>query len=355
MKKITTIIGTRPEIIKMARVIPLLDQKFDHQLIFTSQHYSQNMVDIFFDELKVRKPNLVLEAKSSNHESLIKPIQSAIKQSNPDNVIVYGDTNSTLAAAISAKSLGIKITHIEAGLRSYDKKMPEENNRILVDHISDYLLSPTELERDFLKKENITENVKIVGNTVVDACLFYQKMADKKSKIHDSLEITKYNYILVTAHRQENVDNPSGLLKMLQALADLPLKIVFPMHPRTKNRIMQGNYYLPENILVIDPLGYFDFLKLMNYASLIITDSGGVQEEAITLHVPCLTIRTTTERLATVTAGGNFLVGLDPEIVKYYTNMITSTDLGKKMRKAKNPYGNGDASKLIIEACQEFV
>jgi UDP-N-acetylglucosamine 2-epimerase len=180
MPKILTVIGTRPEIIKTSKLIPLLDDQFDHLFIFTSQHYSTNMVDIFFDELNVRKPDLFLGAKSSEYESMVKPIQCAIRDIDPDYVIVYGDTNSTYASAIATTNLSKKLIHIEAGCRSFDKKMPEEVNRIQTDHMSHYLFTPTELTRSYLMREGITNNVFIVGNTSVDACLEYSKIAEKK-------------------------------------------------------------------------------------------------------------------------------------------------------------------------------
>jgi len=347
--KIHTIIGTRPEIIKMSQLIPLLDGNFEHRFIFTSQHYSKNMVDIFLDELGVREPDIFLGVKSSDHSSLKDAIRPKIAELKPDYVLTYGDTNSTLAAAMATKELEINLIHVEAGLRSFDNSMPEEMNRIKTDGLSDYLFTPTELTKHFLGKEGITNNVFVVGNTVVDACLTYSKIANEKSKILDELKIEKDNYVLVTAHRQENVDNPERLLKILNSLSDLPLTVIFPIHPRTKKRVTENNYKIHENIRVIDPLGYLDFLKLMMHSSLIITDSGGIQEEAITLKIPCLTIRTSTERWETIITGGNFLVGVEPDLVKYHAKMILESGLGRRMRKVPNPYGDGTTSEKIIE------
>ncbi len=348
MKKISTIVGTRPEIIKMSRLIPLLDEKFDHEFIFTSQHYSKNMVDIFFEEMDIRQPDIFLRVNSSEYEAMIRPIQDQIRKTNPDYILVYGDTNSTLAAAIAAKSFGIKLIHVEAGLRSFDKKMPEEINRILTDHISDYLFTPTELTRSYLELEGITENVFVVGNTIVDACMYYSEIAKNKTNILKKFNLEKNKYILLTAHRQENVDNPKKLSEIISSLSHLKTKIIFPIHPRTKNNLRKNNFTLPENILETGPLGYLDFLQLEKNASLIITDSGGVQEEAITFNVPCATIRTSTERMETIINGGNILVGTDPELIRYYVDICLSK-LHDKMSAAKNPYGNGTTSEEIVK------
>lgn len=348
MKKILTVIGTRPEIIKMSRLISLLDEEFDHKFIFTSQHYSMNMVDVFFEEMKIRKPDFLLGVNSSEYEYMIKPLQSQIESIDPDYVLVHGDTNSTLAAAIAAKSCNKKLIHVEAGLRSFDKKMPEEINRILTDHMSDYLFTPTELTKSYLEKEGITKNVFVVGNTIVDVCNHYSENQTNRINPLKKYSLDENKYILLTMHRQENVDNPKILSEIITALTSIKSRIIFPIHPRTKNNLRKYNCILPENVMEIEPLGYLDFLQLEKNASLIITDSGGVQEEAITFNVPCLTIRTSTERLETILNGGNLLVGTNPELIRYYIEICLS-NLGNKMRTAINPYGNGKTSETIVK------
>ncbi|MBI2547525.1 MAG: UDP-N-acetylglucosamine 2-epimerase (non-hydrolyzing) [Candidatus Aenigmarchaeota archaeon] len=352
---ISTIIGTRPEIIKMSRLIPLLDKNFDHRFVFSGQHYSKEMVDIFFEQLKVRQPNHVLtpgklEHKpmaSSDYTYLLPAISNEIRENNPDYVIVYGDTNSTLAAALAAQKFGKKIIHIEAGLRSFDERMSEELVRILVDHMSELLFVPTDLESMFLEKEGIKNNKFVVGNTVVDACLYYSDIADKESRILENIGLQKDEYAFATIHRAENVDSPEKLIKILRALATLDKQVVIPMHPRHKKRLNEFGYNVPSNIKTIEPLGYIDALKIMKNAAYVLTDSGGVQEEAITLKVPCITLRETTERWETVSAGANFLTGIDPRLINYKAKMILGTDVKTKIQNIPNPYGDGKTSERI--------
>ncbi|MEM4335726.1 MAG: UDP-N-acetylglucosamine 2-epimerase (non-hydrolyzing) [Candidatus Anstonellales archaeon] len=336
--QITTIIGTRPEIVKMAPLIPLLDKYFNHTLIFTSQHYSKDMVDVFFDELRIRRPDTFLKLKTSNIRKLELSTYQTLRKDTSQYIAVYGDTNSTLASARAAKRLGKKLIHFEAGLRSYDERMPEERNRVETDHRSDILFAPTELCRKQLAKEGIRKNVFVVGNLVVDACLKYSK----RVKPH------KGKYILVTAHRQENVDYPRRLMKILDALSQFP-KVIYPIHPRTMKNIKKFQFKIPKNVKLIKPVGYLEFLSLLKGAQLVLTDSGGVQEEAITLHIPCLTLRESTERWETVINGGNFVVGLDPLLINFYAKQIIEGDLGARMRRAKNPYGDGKTAKRIIK------
>jgi UDP-N-acetylglucosamine 2-epimerase (non-hydrolysing) len=347
MTTITTVCGTRPEIIKLSKLVPLLDKNFDNTFMFTCQHYSKFMVDNFFDELGIRKPDQILDVKSSSYPDLIKSINTSMKENKPSYVIVYGDTNSTLAAAIVAKNLNIKLIHIEAGLRSFDKEMPEEFNRVITDHASDILFTPTELTKTFLLREKIDKNVFVVGNPVVDVCLQFVPKAEN-SKILEKLDLEAKNYLLLTQHRQEYVDVPERLAKILLALENLEQTVVFPIHPRTKKRLEQFNLKLPSNVIATEPLGYLDFLKLLKNAEIVLTDSGGVQEEAITLKVPCLTTRNSTERWESVMAGGNILVGIEPNLIGYYVKMIKESDLGEKMRNTTNPYGDGTTSEQII-------
>ncbi len=341
--KIATVIGTRPEIIKMSRLIPLLDKKFNHTFIFTNQHYSPEMCSIFFEELGVRKPDRMLGVNSSDTALLRKCIQDALDEAKPDIVLVYGDTNSTLAAAMAAKDFGAKLVHIEAGLRSFDSRMPEEFNRVETDKLSDIFFTPTDITKSFLEKEGVLKNVHVSGNTIVDACTFYA--ANMDSDILRRLDIS--DYVLFTAHRQENVDDVVRLEKILKALELIDADIVYPAHPRTKKMLEGFGMTVPDNVILIEPEGYLNFLALLKNSRAVITDSGGVQEEAITLKVPCITIRETTERWETLLAGANFLAGVEPMLVSYYAKIILETNYKDRMKNIENPYGNGAASEFI--------
>lgn len=348
VEAITTIIGTRPEIIKMSRLVPLLDKKFDHSFIFSGQHYSENMVDIFFEELNVRKPDHFLGVRSSEYFDLMPPMTKKLGKINSDCVLVYGDTNSTLAAALATKKLGKKLIHVEAGLRSFDKRMLEEFNRILTDHISDYLFTPTKYTEKLLERESLTKNVFAVGNTIVDAVYAYKPKAEK-SKILDELGVKSEDYFVLTLHRSELVDNPVDFKKVIRALGSVGNKIIFPVHPRTEKNLSKFGVKLPKNIISTKPLGYFEFLKLLKEATLVMTDSGGVQEEAITLKVPCLTLMQCTERMETIEIGMNFLVGYDENKIKNGIDKILRGDLKENIKNLNNPYGDGNTSKKIID------
>lgn len=340
MTKIVTVLGTRPEIIKLAVLIPLLDKKFDHKVVFTSQHYSYNMAELFFEQLGIRKPDVILDSKSSNKDAIEKSLRSIFGELNPSLVVVYGDTNSTVAAARAAKSVGAKVAHIEAGLRSYDERMPEELNRIETDKLSDLLFAPTSLSKKQLENEGLINGIYVVGNTIVDAVKKFSKKA---------INSTENNYILLTAHRQENVDNPKWLAQLIDSLSALNRKIIFPIHPRTKKMLEEFGYSMPRNVIVKEPLGYLNFLGFMKNALFVLTDSGGVQEECVCLHVPCLTVRSSTERWEIVAEGANFVVGSDPLLVSSYAKQIIDGDLGRSMRTAKNPLGKGSPSKKILD------
>jgi len=347
--KIATILGTRPEIIKMSQLISLLDKRFDHTFILTGQHYSKEMVDVFLEELNIRQPDFFLNSQSSEYSILLPLIKNKVKNLDIDYVIVYGDTNSTLAAALAAQKYDKKLIHIEAGLRSFDKRMAEELVRVLVDHLSDILFPPTKLTAYFLELEGIKNDKYVVGNTIVDACFNYLPIAERKSKILNKLELEPNEYILATIHRAENTDDVVKLVRLLQALSLLEYPVVLPVHPRIKKRLSEFGYRFPESIKAIDPVGYFDMLKLIKNSKFVATDSGGLQEEAITLKVPCLTLRETTERWETISIGANFLVGSDPLLINYSAKMILVTGLKEKIKKLPNPYGDGKASVKIVE------
>ncbi|MDK2869448.1 MAG: hypothetical protein PWP39_683 [Pyrococcus sp.] len=357
------IFGTRPEIIKLSPVIrAFLEKNVKPLLIHTGQHYDYEMSKIFLEELELPEIDYHLEVGSGTQaeqtgSAMIK-IEKVLMKEKPDVSIVQGDTNTVLAGALASVKLLIPVAHVEAGLRSYDRTMPEEINRILADHASEVLFAPTEEAKKNLEKEGIVENVYVVGNTIVDAVLQNSEIAERKSKILKELGLKEKEYILVTAHRKENVDYREKLEKLVDILTSLSLTVVYPMHPRTKKRLEEFGLIKKlnkDNIIITKPLGYLDFLKLEKNAKIIMTDSGGIQEEAIILGVPCLTLRYNTERPETVKAGGNILVGLEKERVLYYvTKLLEDKEFYKKMASAKNPFGDGNAGKRIVEILLEL-
>jgi UDP-N-acetylglucosamine 2-epimerase (non-hydrolysing) len=365
--RIACVIGTRPEIIKFRPLLLEFDRNhLEYFVAYSGQHYSAFMKDIFFREFKInnirdlgRKGNLLSREKAvSDSHSLLTAVmmvnlERLFSKERPDIVLVLGDTDTTLAGALVAAKRNIIVGHIEAGLRCYDRTMAEEVNRVLVDHLSTLLFAPSQFAVENLVKEGISrEAVILTGNTIVDSVkLSISKISS--SKITDVLGLQPKKFILLTMHRAENVDDEVKLVHTLSALSKLGLPVIFPVHPRTKNRL-KGKHQVAalrkiSNLTMIDPLGYLDFLKLLSDSRLVITDSGGVQEEAITLHVPCVTSRPNTERSETVVAGGNVIVQSE-NLLKVVQRILSNPPLELKMKLALNPYGNGDASVKIVEA-----
>ena len=351
--KICIIVGTRPEIIKMAPVIlECIKRRLDFFILHTGQHYSYNLDILFFKDLELPEAKYNLEVGSESPENQVEKMASKIEvileEEKPDIVLVEGDTNSVLAGALSASKLEIKIGHVEAGLGSHDERMPEEKNRIKTDHLSDFLFAPTEKSKGILIKEKIEpEKVFVTGNTIVDSVLIYSKIAKKKSDILDKLKIKEKNYLLATLHRQENVDSKKTLSSILDGLSlvckKFKLPMILPLHPRTKKRLEEFNIKTSD-IRIIEPVGFMDFLNLETNAKLILTDSGGVQEESCILNVPCVTLRISTERPETVDVGANMIAGTDKEkILKSAKTMIN------KSARWENPFGDGTSGKKIIE------
>jgi UDP-N-acetylglucosamine 2-epimerase len=334
---IVTIAGTRPEIIKLCDLVQLLAGQSDHALLYTGQHYSDNMKSIFFDELKI-KPDYDLRCDTSDVGRLKENILRFLRKVRPPYVLVYGDTNSTLAGALAAKEVGSTLVHIEAGLRCFDLSVPEERARIHIDSISDYLFPPTELARTFLSYEQIENNVTTTGNLVVDVCRRLASVVEQYGTHYDLPE----KYLLLTMHRQENVDDPDRLEMLRKHLCGIKDKIVFPIHPRTKNNLVKYSINLPPNVITIEPAGYMEFLYLLKNCSLVMTDSGGVQEEAIILKRPCVTLRHVSERWETLLLKANVLFPLyrrDP-----LSNVI-ETMLETKIER--NPYGENVAERMF--------
>ena len=352
--KISIILGTRPEIIKMSPVIRECEKrKINYFILHTGQHYSYNMDKIFFKELELPGAKYNLNVGSGTHAEktgkMLIGIEKVLLMEKPDVVLVQGDTDTVLAGALAASKLNIKIGHIEAGLRSYDKNMPEEINRVLTDHISDYLFAPTEKAKDNLLREGIDlDKIFVTGNTIVDGIYQNLEIAKLKSKILNELDLKEREYFLVTTHRKENVDNKNrleGILKGLELISkEYDFDIVFPIHPRTSKRIKEFGLKVNDSIKVIEPLGYLDFLKLEAGARLILTDSGGIQEESCILRVPCVTLRDNTERPETLEVGSNVLVGTIPERILNGVKLML-----ERKNNWINPFGDGKAAKRIIK------
>lgn len=330
--------GARPNFMKIAPLYRAFKASggFDITLIHTGQHYDNAMSRVFFEDLKIPKPDLNLGVGSGSHTAqtadTMKAFDAVIERNMPDLVVVVGDVNSTLACSLAAKKRGIKVAHVEAGLRSFDWSMPEEINRIVTDRISDFLFvsEPSGLKN--LKAEG-TDPKKIffVGNVMIDTLLAHKKKADR-SKILSSLGLEGKQFAVVTLHRPNNVDTKGHLAHLLALLAKIAAKgitILFPMHPRTAKNIKHWQLKTP-GLLVTEPLGYLDFLKAMNHASFVLTDSGGIQEETTILGIPCLTVRPNTERPATVTSGTNLVTGMDSAKILRAVDQILKHGISKK-------------------------
>ncbi len=351
--KICIILGTRPEIIKMSSIIRYCESnKLDYYMIHTGQHYSYDMDKIFFEELELPLPKYNLDVGSGNHAKqtakMLEKIDEIFDIELPEVVLVQGDTNTVLAGGLCASKRGIKVGHVEAGLRSYDRTMPEEINRIMIDHVADYLFCPTEKSKNILMEEGIEENkIFVVGNTIVDAVFQNLELSNSKVDVLSQLDLKSIKYALVTAHRPANVDNKEKLISLLNGLDNVSIEtgmlVIFPVHPRTKKMIEKFELVLPESIKLTNPLGFLEFLQLEANAELILTDSGGVQEEACILKVPCVTLRENTERPETVDVGSNILAGTNSSKI-----LESTLFMSKKRRDWNNPFGDGNAGEKIM-------
>ena len=316
--KIVTIVGARPQFIKAAPVSLALARAGHRELlVHTGQHYDYGMSGVFFEEMGIPAPAVNLEVGSAGHGrqtgEMLTKIEPVLIESKPDWVLVYGDTNSTLAGALAAVKLGIPLAHVEAGLRSFNRSMPEEHNRVLTDHCADLLLCPTPVAIRNLAAEGICKGVELTGDTMYDAVLQFAGIARARSTVMKDLRLEPKGYSLATVHRPYNTDSPEVLARLLAALGRLEETVVFPVHPRTRQRL-EGDP--PPNVRTIDPVGYLDMLALEQNARLILTDSGGVQKEAYFFGVPCLTLRPETEWVETVETGWNVVTGSDPDAIE---------------------------------------
>lgn len=341
--------GARPQFIKCAPVSTELRKKHEELLIHTGQHYDDRLSAIFFEELGISKPDYNLYIGSGMHGEqtgkMLIAIEKVLMNEEPDMVLVYGDTNSTLAGALAAAKLHIKVAHVEAGLRSFDRQMPEEINRVLTDHASDILFCSTNTAVENLKKEGIVDGVCNAGDVMFDVLLHNKEIAEERSTIIGDSGLGHKQYLVTTIHRQSNTDGKRNLQNIVDALCEVEETIMFPVHPRTAKYLEEYGLYekLKKHVELIKPLGYLDFLKLMAHARKILTDSGGVQKEAYMLKVPCITLRENTEWIETVEDGWNVLVGVNKERI---IRAVNEFEPDGKQRKV---FGDGNASERIAK------
>ena len=355
---IAIVLGTRPELIKMSPVIRALERATaPFFILHTGQHYSYDLDSVFFEQLRLPRARYNLEVGSGSHGEqtgkMLSGVEKVLKEENPDIVLVEGDTNSVLAGALAAAKLHIKVGHVEAGLRSYDRQMPEEINRILTDHCSDYLFAPGEMAKGTLLGEGIPEAmIFVTGNTIVDAVLQHLQIATSGPGSQlSALNLQPKGYFLVTLHRQENVDHRARLASILEGLdriaTEFGLPVVYPIHPRSR-KMMEQFDLRPNNVRLIDPLSFLSFLQLESSARLILTDSGGVQQEACILGVPCVTLRDNTEWVETLQVGANILAGAQPDRIVSCTGLML-----EKRSDWTNPFGDGTAGETVVKTVLE--
>ncbi|MFA4946772.1 MAG: UDP-N-acetylglucosamine 2-epimerase (non-hydrolyzing) [Candidatus Micrarchaeia archaeon] len=366
--KIAVAFGTRPEIIKCSPIIRELESRgLDYYIIHSNQHYSYELDEVFLKELALPKPKYNLKAGSGTHAEQTAKIMLGIEQvftkEKPDVLLVQGDTNTVLAAALTAYKLGIRIGHVEAGLRSFDRRMPEEANRVLTDHLADYLFPPTQNAEKNLLDEGVgkhelitsrgsfTPKIFVTGNTSVDATLQNIKLAEEaRANALNAHGLKDDGYYLATAHRAENVDDPIVFKEFLEAFGELARekKVVYAVHPRSRKRLQEFNLAAPEGVELIKPPGYLEFLLLEKHASLILTDSGGVQEEGCALGTPCVVLRKSSDRPESIDAGAAVLGGVTKE------GIVAAARKASLLKGWRNPYGDGAAAKKIVDKVLEW-
>ncbi len=347
--KIVSIVGARPQFIKYGPLGKKLKENFDEILIHTGQHYDEKMSDLLFRDLEIPKPEINLEIGSHSHGRqtalMLEGIEKVLLDRKPDLVIVFGDTNSTIAGSLAASKLHIKVAHVEAGLRSFNKFMPEEINRILTDHCSDYLLCPTENAIENLKDENVNEGVYFTGDIMLEAYNQNKSIAENKSSVLKDLKLEGADYFLATIHRAENTDDLNNLTHIFNAFKEINKKIILPLHPRTKKIISQNNVSISSNIVIIEPVGYLDMIMLLNNCSKVLTDSGGLQKEAFFAKKCCVTLRNETEWVETVDANANVLVGTNKNKIVHEALKSSSINFDE----IKSPFGDGNTSQIISD------
>lgn len=365
--KIVTVVGARPQFVKTAtvsRAIREYNRQSDAQpihevIVHTGQHYDENMSQVFFDELDIPRPDYNLGVGGGTHGAMtgrmLEQIEHVLMAESPDWLLIYGDTNSTLAGALAASKLHIPVAHVEAGLRSFNMRMPEEVNRILADRVSALLFCPTETAVENLRREGVMEGVHLVGDVMYDASLFYRDMAREKSSVLEEMALNKGEYVLVTCHRAENTDDPERMKNIVRAMEHIAkdIRVVFPLHPRTRKALLELGMLeeLEKNVSVVPPVSFLDMVRLEECARVIVTDSGGVQKEAYFFGVPCITMRDETEWVETVDSGLNVLVGAQFDLlVSCFEEMRREASL----HDGHACYGDGMAGQKIVQHIMSF-
>jgi len=361
--KIVPIVGARPQFIKAATVSRMLrkTQGVREVLVHTGQHYDANMSEVFFEELEIPRPDYNLGIGSDTHGAqtgrMLEAIEEVLFKEKPDCVLVYGDTNSTLAGALAAVKLHIPVAHVEAGLRSFNRCMPEEVNRVLTDHASDILFAPTQTAVENLRREGISEEqIQLVGDVMYDAALYYGRKAEYQSHILNRLELKTGEYILATIHRAENTDSPQRLRAIFEGFIEVTqeIKVVLPLHPRTRAALMQVGLYdkVARNICLIQPVGYLDMVMLEKNARVIATDSGGVQKEAFFYRVPCITLREETEWIELINLGWNRVI---PPLSADVVSDAIKSSLEHFEGVEGHPYGDGQSAIKITQCLIKWI
>ncbi|MFP9191285.1 non-hydrolyzing UDP-N-acetylglucosamine 2-epimerase [Natrialbaceae archaeon A-CW1-1] len=347
--RVCSVVGARPQFIKAFAISRKLCDNHNEILVHTGQHYDEMLSGVFFEELGIPEPEYNLNVGSDTHgrqtAAMLKGIEEIIEIEAPDVVLLYGDTNSTLAGAIAASKINPLVAHVEAGLRSYNREMPEEINRVLTDHASDLLFPPSESAAMTLEQEGINEGVHVVGDVMYDAILWARDVAARRSDILVRLGLTEDEFVLATVHRANNTDDPDRLEAIVEGLSEAPLPVILPIHPRTKNRLEEFGLWerAASDLTIVDPVGYLDFVRLLDAAERVATDSGGVQKEAFYLDTFCITMRDETEWVETVESGWNVLVGADRETIN------TELWVNRHLEQKPSPYGDGTAAERIVK------
>jgi len=363
--RIVTVVGARPQFIKAAAVSRAVSRnneqaggpRLDEKIVHTGQHYDENMSQVFFDELKIPRPAVNLEVGSAAHGrqtgAMLQRLEDVLLAERPDWVLIYGDTNSTLAGALAAVKLHVPVAHVEAGLRSFNRRMPEEINRVVADHVSTVLFCPTDTAVGNLAAEGITEGVRNVGDVMYDSVLFNARLSEQSSDALDRMDLAAGGFYLATVHRAENTDDPARLAGILAAFERIDAPIVLPLHPRTRKTLGAGLERIGGKVRVVDPVPYLDMICLERNARIILTDSGGVQKEAYWFDTPCVTLRDETEWVELVEAGCNRVVGADPDAILAAVGQFEAASAQLPEDRPTHLYGDGRSAEKIVAALTE--